>query len=122
MRGFRGMARAGLGAGMTTLAGCGLLSHHRGPSPAELRAAAAQDPRINAELERRLAAEPSIGAGKIRLEVQRGEVQLRGSVAGLGALQCAERNAELTPGVKLVIDFLVLEPGPRTVRCLAPRP
>ena len=40
---------------------------------------------------------------------------------GMGALRCAERNAELERGVRLVIDHLVLDPGPRDVRCLAPR-
>jgi hypothetical protein len=46
---------------------------------------------------------------------------LHGSVTGMGALRCAEANAELTPGVVLVIDNLVLLPGPPTTRCLAPR-
>ena len=51
----------------------------------------------------------------------RGEVQLHGAVTGFGALQCALANAGLVPGVRLVVDFMVLEPGPRTVTCLAPR-
>jgi osmotically-inducible protein OsmY len=82
---------------------------------------AAADTRIQREVEARLAAEPSVGAGRVRVVVERGEVQLHGSVAGFGAHRCAEANAELTPGVTLVIDFLVLQPGPSTVRCLAPR-
>jgi osmotically-inducible protein OsmY len=82
---------------------------------------AAEDVRIQREVEARLAAEPSVGAGRVRVVVQGGEVQLHGSVAGMGAHRCAEANAELTPGVVLVIDFLVLQPGPVQVRCLAPR-
>jgi hypothetical protein len=61
------------------------------------------------------------GAGRVRVAVERGEVGLFGSVAGFGALRCAERNAELVRGVRLVIDQLVLDPGPKEVRCLAPR-
>ncbi len=82
---------------------------------------AADDTRIQRELEARLAAEPSVGTGRVRVVVQGGEVQLHGSVAGFGAHRCAETNAELVRGVLLVIDFLVLQPGPATVRCLAPR-
>ena len=101
--------------------GCALFGGRGGESPAELQARTARDARIQAEVEARLAAEPSIGPGRIRVAVTRGEVELHGSVEGLGALRCAEANAELTPGVRLVIDFLVLLPGQRTVRCLAPR-
>jgi osmotically-inducible protein OsmY len=79
------------------------------------------DDRIRREIEARLAAEPSIGAGRVRVEVQRGDVSLHGPVKGLGALQCAIANADLVRGVSTVIDKLVLEPGPATVRCLAPR-
>lgn len=119
MRGFR--------AGPVTLlvpvlaGGCALLGGRGGESPAEARARGERDARIQAEVEARLAAEPSIGAGRVRVAVQRGEVELHGSVDGLGALRCAETNAGLTPGVRLVIDFLVLSPGPPTVRCMAPR-
>jgi osmotically-inducible protein OsmY len=116
MPGFRAAAAALL---VVAQNGCSLLGGHRGG--ADPAATAAQDARIAAELDARLAAEPSIGAGRVRLSVSRGEVQLHGSVAGLGALRCAETNAGLTPGVVLVIDDLVLEPGPRTTRCLAPR-
>jgi glycerate kinase len=73
-------------------------------TPAQITARQTDDARILREVEARLAAEPSIGAG-----------------SGLGALRCAERNAELVRGVRLVIDHLVLDPGPRDVRCLAPR-
>jgi osmotically-inducible protein OsmY len=68
-----------------------------------------------------MAAEPSIGAGKVRPVVVRSEVHLHGVVQGFGALQCARANAELVPGVTLVVDFLVLQPGPARVTCLAPR-
>lgn len=91
------------------------------PTPQVIAQRAADDVRIQREVESRLAAEPSVGPGRIRVVVQGGEVQLHGSVAGLGAHRCAEANAELTPGVALVIDFLVLQPGPATARCLAPR-
>lgn len=103
-------------------AGCSVLG---GGEPANapqlLLERTTRDTRIRGEIERRFAAEPSIGAGRVRVVVDGGEVQLHGSVAGLGALRCAETNAELTSGVVLVIDFLVLQPGPPTARCLAPR-
>ncbi|HYH81075.1 MAG TPA: BON domain-containing protein, partial [Longimicrobium sp.] len=79
------------------------------------------DARIQREVEARLAAEPTIGPGRVRVAVSAGEVGLFGAVSGLGALRCAERNAQLVLGVRLVIDQLVLDPGPRDVRCLAPR-
>ena len=102
-------------------AGCGLLNRKPKETPAQIAAYAAEDARILREVEARLAAEPSIGPGRVRVTVERGEVGLFGSVAGFGALSCAERNAELVRGVHLVIDHLVLDPGPRDVRCLAPR-
>jgi hypothetical protein len=106
----------------TPLAGCSLL--RRGEdreSPAVLQARVADDARIRQEVEARLAAEPSIGPGRVRVMVERAEVQLHGSVEGFGALQCALRNAGLARGVGLVIDLLILESGPREVTCLAPR-
>jgi len=102
-------------------AGCGLLKKKPADSPAQVAARASEDARILREVDARLAAEPSIGAGRVRVQVERGEVGLFGSVAGFGALRCAERNAELVRGVRLVIDQLVLDPGPKDVRCLAPR-
>ena len=116
------LGRAVVAAGGIGVAGCGLLNRRPRDTPAQLAARAAEDTRIAREVEARLAAEPSIGAGRVRVQVERGEVGLFGSVAGLGALRCAERNAELVRGVRLVIDQLVLDPGPRDVRCLAPRP
>ncbi|HYJ79411.1 MAG TPA: BON domain-containing protein [Longimicrobiaceae bacterium] len=104
------------------LGGCGLLGGGRpAESPAQIATRTADDARIGREVEARLAAEPSVGAGHVRVDVQRGEVALHGAVTGFGALQCAIANAELVRGVRLVIDHLVLQPGPRTVRCLAPR-
>jgi osmotically-inducible protein OsmY len=108
-------------AGAVGLAGCGLLNRKPKDTPAQIAARAAEDARIAREVEARLAAEPSIGAGRVRVVVDRGEVGLFGSVSGIGALRCAERNTELVRGVRLVIDQLVLDPGPRDVRCLAPR-
>jgi len=104
-----------------TMTGCGLLNKQAADTPAQIAARASEDARILREVEARLAAEPSIGAGRVRVAVERGEVGLFGSVAGFGALRCAERNAELVHGVRLVIDQLVLDPGPKEVRCLAPR-
>lgn len=115
------LGRAVVAAGGIGVAGCGLLNRKPKDTPADLAARAAEDTRIAREVEARLAAEPSIGAGRVRVQVERGEVGLFGAVAGLGALRCAERNAELVRGVRLVIDQLVLDPGPREVRCLAPR-
>lgn len=104
------------------LAGCSLFGRgDPGPTPQEIALVAAEDLRIRLEVEARLAAEPSVGAGRVRVVVTDREVLLHGSVAGFGALRCALANAELTPGVVLVIDFLVLQPGPTTARCLAPR-
>lgn len=115
------LGRAVMAAGSIGVAGCGLLNRKPKDTPAEIAARAAQDARITREIEARLAAEPSIGPGRVRVQVDGGEVGLFGSVAGFGALRCAERNAELVRGVRLVIDQLVLDPGPRDVRCLAPR-
>ena len=116
------MGRRGWLAAVVLVAGCGVFGGgDPGPTPQVLAQRAADDARIQREVEGRLAAEPSVGPGRVRVVVAAGEVQLHGSVAGLGALRCAEANAELTPGVALVIDFLVLQPGPATTRCLAPR-
>jgi osmotically-inducible protein OsmY len=102
--------------------GCSLLG--RGApteTPSQAQARQTQEEAIRREVEERLTAEPAIGAGRIRAVVSHGDVQLHGSAPGFGALQCAIANAGLVPGVRLVVDFMVLEPGPRTVNCLAPR-
>lgn len=81
-----------------------------------------EDPRIQREVEARLAAEPSIDPGAVRVAVEGGVVTLHGSVAGIGAWQCALRNAALVQGVVTVAGYLVLERGPRDVPCRAPPP
>lgn len=101
---------------LALLAGCGLL---RRPSTPVDRS---QDARIRAEVEARLAQEPALEAHTLRVEVDGRRVLLHGSVRGLGAWQCAIANAGLVEGVVTVVDYLVLERGPRDVQCLAPRP
>lgn len=81
----------------------------------------AVDRRIQAELEARLRAEPSIDAAQVRVEVEAARVRLHGSVRGIGAWNCALRNAWLVDGVEGVVDFLVIERGERDVTCLARR-
>lgn len=82
----------------------------------------ADDARLRAELEQRLSAEPSLSDRQIRVEARAGTVALHGIVYGMGEWQCALTNAELTPGVQRVVDYMVLGRGPQQVRCLAPRP
>lgn len=95
-------------------AACGL---RRPPVPIDR----SQDERIRTEVETRIAAEPSLDAGSIRVVAEGGMVLLHGVVRGIGAWQCAITNAELVPGVSSVVDYLVIERGDRDVRCLAPR-
>lgn len=122
MRGTAFARGAACAALAVSLGGCALFGGgDPPPTPAEVAALTAEDERIRREVEARLAAEPSIGAGRVRVEVQRGDVSLHGPVAGLGALRCAISNADLVRGVSTVVDKMVLEPGPSTVRCLAPR-
>ncbi len=96
--------------------GCGLLGH---PGPQVDRS---QDPRIQEEVRERLTREPSIDAGNIRVAVDGGIVILHGSVRGIGAWQCATTTSALVRGVRSVVDYLVIERGPRDVACVAPRP
>lgn len=98
------------------LTACGLLG--RSSTPVDLT----QDPRILSEVEQRLALEPAIAEQHLRVEVEAGVVQLHGSVRGMGAWRCAITTAGLVPGVETVVDYLVIERGPRDVECLAPRP
>jgi hypothetical protein len=79
------------------------------------------DRRIQAELRQRLEAEPAVNGAQVRVEVEAARVRLYGSVAGIGAWNCALRNAWLVQGVEGVADFLVIERGPAEVRCLAVR-
>jgi len=112
------LRRTGAGlALLLLLPGCGMLRRDR----SAVAVNPVEDARIRGELESRLAAEPSIGAGRVRVEVQGSTVALHGAVDGFGALQCAIANAGLVRGVDNVVDRMVLRPGPRTVRCLAPR-
>ena len=110
--------RALLLAALLTLpaAGCGFL--RRPEVPLDL----SQDERIRQEVAARLAGEPSLAAHNIRVEVTGGVVLLHGGVAGVGAWQCAISTSGLVRGVRSVVDYLVIERGPRDVRCLAPRP
>ncbi len=96
-------------------AGCGAL---RRPPPSVDRS---QDARILEDLRARLATEPAINAAQIRVEVDGGAVLLYGSVQGMGAWNCTLRNAELVDGVRTVVDYLILERGPREAVCLAHR-
>ena len=90
-------------------------------TPAQLAERTAREAAMVREVQARMAAEPSIDAGAIRPVIVGTEVHLHGTVRGFGALQCAKANAELVSGVTLVIDFLVLQPGPSRVACQAPR-
>jgi len=65
--------------------------------------------------------EPALDAAAIRVEVDGAIVLLYGSVAGLQAWQCAIRNAHLVPGVRSVVDYLVIERAPAEIPCLSPR-
>ncbi|HEY0018924.1 MAG TPA: BON domain-containing protein [Longimicrobium sp.] len=102
--------------------GCALFGGGEPPlTPAQVQERAVQEEAIRREVEARLDAEPSIGAGRIRAEVNDGDVHLHGAAPGFGALQCALANAGLVPGVRLVVDYMTLQPGPSRVTCLAPR-
>lgn len=106
------LALAGL---LLALVGCSAL--RRPPPPVDRSA----DPRILHDVEARLQAEPTVDASLIRVEVDGGVVLLYGSVAGMGAWQCAIRNAQMVEGVVTVVDYLVLERGPSRVECAVPR-
>ena len=120
--GVRGLRWVALAALLGTQAGCAVFGG-RGPveTPAQAAERTVAEEAIRAEVEARLSAEPSIGPGRIRAVVNRGDVHLHGSAPGFGALQCALSTAGLVPGVRLVVDLMVLEPGPSQVHCLAPR-
>ena len=102
--------------------GCSLLGGGEPAlTPVQVQERAQQEESIRREVEARLGAEPSIGPGRIRAVVNQGDVHLHGAAPGFGALQCALANAGLVPGVRLVVDYMVLSPGPSRVTCLAPR-
>ncbi len=100
-------------------AGC---SGNRAPASPFDTPETADDLRIRSELERRLAAEPALARAQLRPEARGGVLLLHGVVRGLGEWRCVLANAELIPGVRTVVDYLVLERGPTELRCLAPRP
>jgi BON domain len=103
-------------------AGCALLGGGRpAETPDQAQVRTTREETIRREVEARIAAEPAIGAGRIRAVVNHGDVQLHGSAPGFGALQCALANAALVPGVRLVVDMMVLQPGPSRATCQAPR-
>ena len=97
------------------MAGCGLL--RRDPPPVDT----SQDARILREVEARLAREPALDARTIRIAVEGAVVTLYGSVAGIGAWNCAVRNAQLVDGVRLVVEYLTIERGSSDVPCRASR-
>ncbi len=101
---------------VASLLGCSSL---RRPLPEVDRS---QDDRILQEVEARLTAEPQLASSPIRVEVDGGLVLLYGSVEGMGAWNCAIRNAQLVDGVSSVVDYLVIDRGPRDIACLAPLP
>jgi osmotically-inducible protein OsmY len=81
-----------------------------------------EDPRIQRDVESRLAAEPALDASRIRVEVDGAIVVLYGSVPGIAGWNCAIRNAQMVAGVMSVVDYLVIERGDREIRCLLPTP
>ncbi|MEX2581914.1 MAG: BON domain-containing protein [Gemmatimonadota bacterium] len=80
-----------------------------------------RDAGILVDVQERLAAEPALDAADFRVEVDGGVVLLYGTARGMGVWECAIRNAQLVPGVRTVVDYLVLERGPRDIQCRAPR-
>ena len=110
------MSRSLLLVAVLGVGGCGLVGRSAPPVDRS------QDARIAQEVQARLAGEPSIGPGNIRVDVDGGVVMLHGSVRGIGAWQCAVTNGGLVRGVSSVADYLVIERGPRDVQCVAPRP
>jgi hypothetical protein len=97
------------------LPGCSALRRER-PLPDTSR-----DVEIAQAVTARLGAEPALVSAAIRVEASGGRVLLFGSVKGLRQWNCAIRNAELVDGVRSVVDYLVIERGPREVGCGAPR-
>jgi hypothetical protein len=117
-----GFGRRCTGASLLALlGGCALLGRGTAESPEQAVERIAGEERIRAEVEARLALEPAIAAGRVRVVVVRTDVHLHGSVEGYGALRCALATAGLVRGVTLVVDYLVLNPGPSEVACRAPR-
>ncbi len=102
--------------------GCGLFNRTVRETPERLAVRRGEGGGIRAGGGARIAGAASLAAARLRVAVQPGgEVALYGSIPGFGALRCAVTNAELVQGVTLVIDHVVLDPGPVEARCLAPR-
>lgn len=119
-RNATGRIRAGWSVGilflvLMALSGCSVL--RRSPRPVDR----SRDPAIVSAVQARLAAEPDLDARLLRVEVDGGIVILYGTVHGLGQWNCALRNAHLVDGVVSVVDYLIIERGPREIRCGAPR-
>lgn len=101
--------------------GCSVFNRTVRETPAELAERTATEERIALAVAARIAAEPALEGARVRVAVDGTEVALYGSVPGLGPLSCAISNAQLVPGVTLVIDHMVLDPGPPEAPCVAPR-
>ena len=102
--------------------GCGVVGGGaRLETPQEQTIRLEREGRISRELLARLAAEPAVDPSGIRPVIVGEQIQLHGTVQGFGAWMCTMANAELVPGVELVVDFLVMRPGPSFVTCRAPR-
>ena len=120
----RGAARACAVACLLAagVGGCGLIGGGMRPeTPQEQALRLEREGRISRELLARLAAEPAVDASSIRPVIVGEQIRLHGTVEGFGAWKCVMANAELVPGVDLVVDFLVMRPGPSFVTCRAPR-
>lgn len=103
--------RCGWGLLLVGLIGCAGNASAR-PDPAV-------DERLRAEVENRLRADPALAGRPLRVAVRDGVVTLYGQLEGLGRWRCALLHAELTPGVRSVVDYLEVVPGPLQVPCRA---
>jgi osmotically-inducible protein OsmY len=108
-------------AAVPMVAGCALLGRGATESPEAAMLRVAEESRIRIEVEARLALEPAIDAARVRVVVAARDVHLHGSVDGFGALRCALATAGMVRDVLLVVDYLVMNPGPNEVTCLSPR-
>lgn len=108
-----GWAIRALSVALILVTGCASL---RRPDPPIDRS---QDSRILSEVRARLESEPGVDASRIRVEVNGAIVLLYGGVEGIARWQCVIRNAELVDGVITVVDYLVIDRGPRDVVCRA---
>lgn len=114
-------ARWAVIAALPLAAGCAMFGRPPVETPAQAAVRIEQEERIRREVRARLAHEPSVDEAQVRVEVAGTDVHLHGAVRGSGALRCALATAGLVRGVTLVVDYLVLQPGPSDATCLAPR-